>query len=152
MKQKIVLLIIALMSVAFLSSCQKQDVKTSPESVAVITKPQPAGETSAEGIRPVTIAATCSWSAVSDSDWLTVSPASGEKGMQEVILSFRQILPEHQEPERLLSLQVHIRKHLRLYRKENKSIRKQDSPIKWLKNKKNRSSNTYSESRMYPSI
>jgi hypothetical protein len=88
MKQKIVLLIIALMSVAFLSSCQKQDVKTSPESVAVITKPQPAGETSAEGIRPVTIAATSSWSAVSDSDWLTVSPASGEKGMQEVILSF----------------------------------------------------------------
>lgn len=88
MKHKIVLLVIAILSVALFSSCQKQEVETSPESVAVITQPQPAGETAAEGTRPVTIAATCDWSAVSDSDWLTVSPASGGKGMQEVILSF----------------------------------------------------------------
>lgn len=88
MKQKIVLLVVALLSVVLLSSCQKQEVETSPESVAIITTPQPAGETATEGTRPVTIAATCNWSAVSDSDWVTVSPASGGKGMQEVLLSY----------------------------------------------------------------
>ena len=88
MKQKIVLLIVALISVALFSSCQKQEVETSPECVAVITKPQATGETAAAGTRPVTIAATCNWSAQSDSNWLTVSPAEGEKGMQEVLLTF----------------------------------------------------------------
>lgn len=87
MKTKILLLIVTLCTIC-IASCQKQEVKTSPESVAVITKPQAAGETAAAGTRPVTIAATCSWSAVSDSDWLTVSPGAGEKGMQEVILTF----------------------------------------------------------------
>ncbi len=88
MKQKIALLIIAILSVALFSSCQKQEVKTTPESVALITKPDVKGETAEAGTRAVTIAATANWSAVSDADWLTVNPASGPKGMQEVVLSF----------------------------------------------------------------
>ena len=87
MKTKIMLLVVALLTISVVS-CQKQETSQSPESVAVITKPQAAGEGAEEGARPVTIAATSNWSAVSDCDWLTVSPASGEKGMQEVILSF----------------------------------------------------------------
>lgn len=89
MKTKVLLLIVALLTISVVS-CQKQETPKSPESVAVITQPQDKGEPATEGTRPVTIAATCSWTAVSDSeDWLTVSPASGPKGMQEVILTFK---------------------------------------------------------------
>lgn len=88
MRQKIVLAIVALLTVCCVFSCQKVEPQKSPESVAVITKPQPTGEPSTAGTRPVTIAATSHWTATSDSNWLTVSPAEGEKGMQEVILTF----------------------------------------------------------------
>lgn len=88
MRTRIALLIIAFLSVASFYSCQKQEVEKSPESVALITKPDAKGEAAAAGVRPVTIAATTNWSAVSDVDWITVDPASGPKGMQEVILTF----------------------------------------------------------------
>lgn len=86
MKLKHLLLIAFAITVAI--SCQKQDVSQSPESVAVITQPDAKGEASQAGTRAVTIAATVDWSAVSNADWITVSPSSGPKGMQEVILSF----------------------------------------------------------------
>jgi hypothetical protein len=73
-----------------ISACQKQEAPETPESVAVITQPQPKGESAEAGKRAVTIAATAAWTATSNSAWLTVSPASGEKGMQEVILSFQE--------------------------------------------------------------
>lgn len=87
MKPKHSLLLIAFAIIAAIS-CQKQDVSQSPESVAVITQPDAKGEASQAGTRAVTIAATTDWSAVSNADWITVSPSSGPKGMQEVILSF----------------------------------------------------------------
>ena len=88
MKTKVLLLIVALLTIGVVS-CQKQETAQSPESVAVITQPQQKGEPATAGERPVTIAATSDWTAVSDSEgWLTVTPASGVKGMQEVVLSF----------------------------------------------------------------
>ncbi len=89
MKAKILMLITALLMIGF-SACQKQEAPETPESVAVITQPQPKGESAEAGKRAVTIAATAAWTATSNSAWLTVSPASGEKGMQEVILSFQE--------------------------------------------------------------
>lgn len=89
MKAKILMLVTAFLVLGF-SACQKQETPTTPESVAVITQPQPAGESAEAGKRAVTIAATAAWTATSNSAWLTVSPASGEKGMQEVILSFQE--------------------------------------------------------------
>lgn len=87
MKHKLVLMVAALFAIC-VSSCQKVETQQSPESVAVITQPQPKGEPGTQGTRPVTIAATSDWTATSDCTWLTVTPASGSKGMQEVILSF----------------------------------------------------------------
>lgn len=89
MKPKILLRITAFLAIGF-SACQKQETTTTPESVAVITQPQPKGESAAAGTRAVTIAATSAWTASSNSTWLTVSPASGERGMQEVILTFQE--------------------------------------------------------------
>lgn len=87
MKHKLVLMVAALFAIC-VSSCQKAETQKSPESVAVITQPQPKGEPGTADVRPVTIAATSDWTATSDCTWLTVTPASGGKGMQEVILSF----------------------------------------------------------------
>lgn len=87
MKSKILLLIVAILTIGIVS-CQKQETEQSPESVAVITKPDAKGEPATAGTRAVTIAATTKWAASSDVEWITVTPASGEKGMQEVILSF----------------------------------------------------------------
>lgn len=89
MKLRILLSIIASAAIAF-SACQKQETTQTPESVAVITQPQPDGEPAAAGIRAVTIAATSDWTAVSGADWMTVSPDSGSTGMQEVIISFQE--------------------------------------------------------------
>ena len=71
-------------------SCQKQEVSQTPESVALITRPDAKGEAAQQGTRAVTIAATADWSAISNSDWITVNPSSGPKGMQEVVLSFEE--------------------------------------------------------------
>ena len=87
MKLRLFLALMAVLAITFVS-CQKQETSTSPESVALITKPDAKGETAEAGARPVTIAATSNWSAVSDVDWITVSPASGPKGLQEVILTY----------------------------------------------------------------
>lgn len=77
----------AIAAIAF-SSCQKQETTQTPESVTVITQPVETGEGAAAGTRAVTIAATCHWTAVSNNDWITVSPDSGEVGVQEVILTY----------------------------------------------------------------
>jgi hypothetical protein len=89
MKLKHLLLLMAFFALAAVS-CQKQEAQPTPESVAIITQPDAKGEPAAAGTRPVTIAATSDWSAVSNDAWITVSPASGPKGMQEVILSFEE--------------------------------------------------------------
>ena len=70
------------------ASCQKQEKADAVESVAVMTQPQPKGEAATAGTRAVTIAATSAWNATTSDGWLTVSPSHGEKGIQEVIISF----------------------------------------------------------------
>ena len=90
MKLRHLLLLIAFVAISVVS-CQKQETTKTPESVAIITKPDAKGETAAAGTRAVTIAATSNWSAVSSQPgWLSVSPDSGTKGMQEVILTFKE--------------------------------------------------------------
>ena len=89
MKTKILLLIAAL-TISGFSACQKMRTSETPESVALITQPDSKGEPAEAGTRAVTIAATAAWTAVSDSEWLTISPSSGEKGMCEVILTFQE--------------------------------------------------------------
>lgn len=88
MKPKILWLIAAFIAIS-VSACQKQETSQTPESVVVMTKPDASkNESGQAGIRAVTIAATSDWSAVSDDTWITVSPASGGVGIQEVVLSF----------------------------------------------------------------
>ena len=87
MKLRHLLLLVAFVAISVVS-CQKQETTQTPESVALITKPDAKGEPAQAGTRAVTIAATSNWSAVSDASWITVTPDSGSKGMQEVILTF----------------------------------------------------------------
>lgn len=87
MKSKILLPIIASAAILF-SACQKQETNQTPDSVAIITQPQAKGEVATAGTRAITIAATADWTAVSEADWITVAPDSGDTGVQEVILSF----------------------------------------------------------------
>jgi hypothetical protein len=69
-------------------ACQKQVPQTVPESVTIITEPLAAGESSAGGQRPITIAASSDWTAVSNQGWIYVTPSSGGKGIQEVTIHF----------------------------------------------------------------
>jgi hypothetical protein len=87
MKLKHLLLLVAFAAIAVIS-CQKQETPQTPESVTLITQPDPKGETVEAGTRAVTIAATCDWRAVSNDAWISVSPDSGDRGIHEVILSF----------------------------------------------------------------
>ena len=89
MKLRLFLSLVALLAITGVS-CQKQETPQTPESVALVTKPDSKGEAAAAGTRAVTIAATSDWTAVSNNEWITVNPASGPKGMQEVILSFQE--------------------------------------------------------------
>lgn len=88
MKQHFIALVCMLVSVMCVS-CQKQETHITPATVTVLTQPQPSGEPATEGYRKVTIAATADWTATSDVGWLTVSPFSGGKGIQEVTLHFQ---------------------------------------------------------------
>lgn len=90
MKPKFLWLIAAFIAISF-SACQKQETYQTPESVAVMTKPDASkNEPGQAGTRAVTIAATYDWTAVSNDAWITVSPSSGGVGIQEVVLSFQE--------------------------------------------------------------
>ena len=89
MRLRVFLSLVALLAIIGVS-CQKQETSETPESVALVTKPDSKGEAAAAGTRAVTIAATSDWTAVSNDEWITVNPTSGPKGMQEVILSFQE--------------------------------------------------------------
>ena len=83
----ILLILSATLTLTF-GSCQKWETHSTPESVSILTEPAEVGEQAAEGTRAVTIAATSSWSAVSNDSWLYVTPSSGKKGIQEVKIHF----------------------------------------------------------------
>lgn len=82
------ILAIAMVMLLAASACQKQVSPTVPECITIITEPLAAGESSEGGLRPITIAASSDWTAVSDQGWLYVTPSSGGKGIQEVTIHF----------------------------------------------------------------
>lgn len=83
-----------LMATAFLltvlsmaPSCQRLRQPVKVESVALYTKPgDPVS--SAAGTKGVTISATGDWTVSSKADWISVSPSSGSRGINEVILNY----------------------------------------------------------------
>lgn len=85
---KNILLIFTAALAICMSACQKWEKPSTPESVSVLTAPQKDGESSLGGTRPVTIAATSAWTAVSDKGWLYATPSSGAKGINEVTVHF----------------------------------------------------------------
>ena len=72
-----------------LSSCQKERTPQTPQSVALATQPGDKPVAAGGGSIGVTIYATSDWSAESLADWITVDPASGGRGMHEVILTYQ---------------------------------------------------------------
>ena len=82
--------LLAIVSVMLLAvnSCQKQVPQTVPECVTIITEPLASGESPEGGLRPITIAASSDWTAVSNQGWIYVTPSSGGKGIQEVTIHF----------------------------------------------------------------
>lgn len=68
-------------------SCQKVYEPATPQSVSVSTK---AGEAKSfeAGSQGVTIFATSDWTAATEADWVELSPASGSKGISEVLLTY----------------------------------------------------------------
>ena len=73
-----------------LISCQKTDNRDDmPDSAWFATDDQT--ESHEAGKRRITVYTTCPWSATSsDPKWVTVSPASGEPGIIELTLEFKQ--------------------------------------------------------------
>ena len=69
-------------------SCQKWETPSTPDSVSILTEAVTGGESQSGGSKSVTIAATSDWTAVSDKGWLYVTPSSGSKGIQEVVIHF----------------------------------------------------------------
>ena len=86
--KKILLATTIILTALFLaSSCQKQKQPVTVDSVALYTKPgDPVS--AAAGTKGVTISATCDWTVTSEADWISVSPSSGSRGINEVILNY----------------------------------------------------------------
>lgn len=79
----------ALAIVCCCSSCQKEKKPQTPQSVALATQPGDKPVAAASGEKYVTIYATSDWTAESLADWITVEPAAGGKGIQEVTLVYQ---------------------------------------------------------------
>lgn len=85
--KKIVLLILSILIILPSASCQKQEEGRTVESVSVRT--QSGGIKDADkGEVAITIDATSDWVASPESDWLTVSPDHGSRGINEVIIHY----------------------------------------------------------------
>lgn len=80
--------ILASMALSLLAGCQHVDAPDTPESVSVRTIADNPVSSSA-GTRCLTIDATRAWKATAECDWITVSPDSGERGVNEVTLSIK---------------------------------------------------------------
>ena len=85
--KKSLLLILGVAAMFLVVSCKKtrstNTVKSVPVRTDVSTIDYPAsGDTDA-----LTLDATADWTAVSQSEWLTVSPGSGSRGVCEVIVT-----------------------------------------------------------------
>lgn len=86
--KKILLLILGAIAVlGVVCGCQKVKTSQTPLSVSVRTK-SGSPVASIAGQKAVTIDATASWTATPESDWISVSPDRGEKGVNEVILTY----------------------------------------------------------------
>lgn len=85
--KKFLLLILGVALLGLVCGCQKMRTTTAPQSVCVRTQSGSPVESTA-GTKAVTIDATASWTARSEADWITVSPDKGERGVNEVILTY----------------------------------------------------------------
>lgn len=88
--KKHLLFLLALCCVSFACGCSDDDEKA-PDSVYLYSTATPADspEAAEGGTRSVTIFTTCAWTATSQADWISVSPASGsEKGIHAVHLTY----------------------------------------------------------------
>lgn len=80
--------IIASLALILFAGCQPVHTPATPESVSVRTvagAPMP----STAGTHCVTIDATCDWTATPECNWISVTPDSGSRGVNEVTLSFQ---------------------------------------------------------------
>ena len=69
-------------------SCQKMYTAKTPDSVSLYTQSDSKAKSAEAGVQGVTICATAAWTATSNVDWISVTPSSGGKGMQEVVLTY----------------------------------------------------------------
>ncbi len=83
-------LIAAIFVAVGMVSCQKVQTPQTPESVALYTHSDPKAKASASGSIGVTICATSEWTATPTVDWITVTPESGGRGINEVVLTYEQ--------------------------------------------------------------
>jgi len=89
MKKIVITLILSVVSLLAVPSCQKVKQPATKDTVTVAT--QPSGMQSAfEGVKKITIWPTASWTATVDVDWIKVVPSSGERGTQEVQLQYEE--------------------------------------------------------------
>ena len=87
MKKVLISIVATALAVMIAPSCQKVERQKTPDSVTLYTHPGEP-ESFENGFKGVTIAATTDWTAVSDVEWLVVSPSSGGRGISEVSLSW----------------------------------------------------------------
>lgn len=87
MKKVLMTIAAVLITVAVAPSCQKEYKPSTPDSVALYTHPGNPVSFKA-GTKAVTITATTDWTASSSVNWITVSPSSGSRGINEVVLSY----------------------------------------------------------------
>lgn len=89
MKRIALLIVSVILLVPVLGSCQKVRQPQTKDTVTVAT--QPSGmQTAMEGVKRITIWPTAHWEAKSDVEWIKVSPSSGERGTQEVTLTYEE--------------------------------------------------------------
>ena len=85
MKKITKLLILAVVAAFALTSCQKMKETPHADSVVIFSVIPELG--SAAGTLTVTVYATTDWN-IEGENWLSVSPASGEKGISETVLQY----------------------------------------------------------------
>ena len=85
--KKSLLLILGVAAMLLVVSCQKTRTSTPVQSVSVRTDVSTIVYPASGDTDALTLDATADWTAVSQSEWLTVSPESGSRGVCEVIVT-----------------------------------------------------------------
>lgn len=85
--KKSLLLILGVAAMLLVVSCQKTRTSTPVQSVSVRTDVSKIVYSASGDTDALTLDATADWTAVSQSEWLTVSPERGSRGVCEVIVT-----------------------------------------------------------------